>query len=120
MLKNQRSEEMIVRCVRREGVSLCRCYCGVVNLLRTRYEPIVGGFFEPIRTLPETKLFTYAGWDEIVSGTKKIDAQGILGSKRGTQRETMGLPLVYLVAIGAAVESRFRRENLKGTLARAT
>ena len=49
-------------------------------LLRLKYNPIVGGSFESMRTLPEVKMFVYAGWDTMLSGTWKIVDHGILGS----------------------------------------
>lgn len=76
-------------------------------LLRSRKEPIVGGFLDPMMVFVDEKLFMKAGCEASVSGIVKRRLQGIVGFNLGTHSVTIGGTGVYLV--GGSLVMDFRR-----------
>jgi hypothetical protein len=81
-------------------------------LLRSKYEPMVGGFLDPMTVILDEKLLVKAVCEDMVSGIRKIRPQGMGGSRRGTQRVISGGCGVN--SVGGAIlmeERRFSKSN---------
>ena len=66
-------------------------------LLRSKKEPIVGGFLDPMIVLDDEKLLMKAACNASASGMVNIRLQGIVGFNLGTHNVTIGDTGEYLV-----------------------